>query len=330
MVGFTGGVRIGDGDAMLEASAPSPRVGLVIPSCNAGEKWPACLDAIKQQTVKPERLLVIDSASTDGTAATAVSAGFEVISILRSEFNHGGTRQWAAEYLSDCNLLVFLTQDAILASPSALENIVRCLASESVALAYGRQIPHEGASALASHARLYNYGVDTLRKDLASAASLGAKVFFCSNSFAAYDRAILLKLGGFRRDLILGEDMEFAARAVQAGYALVYCSKSLARHSHDYTSMQTLKRYFDIGVLYAMNSWLREQFGSNAGEGKRFVLSELRYLWAHDRSKIPSALLQTATKLIGYRLGLMERFLPVFVKKSLSTMPSFWTVRHYR
>jgi rhamnosyltransferase len=308
----------------LTESERVPRVGLIVPTLNAGQRWAESLKAIETQSLRPQRLLIIDSASTDQTTALAQSAGFEIVRIQRSEFNHGGTRQWGAEYLSDCSIIVFLTQDAIPATYNALAEIVRCLDDPKVAVAYGRQLPHKLATPIESHARLFNYGPQTLTKDAAAAKELGTKVFFCSNSFAAYKRSILQHLGGFRLDLILGEDMEFAARAVKSGYANVYCATAPVYHSHDYTIGQTVERYFDLGVFDDRNPWMREEFGSHSGEGLRFIASELRYLSKHAPWEIPRAMIQTAAKFIGYRLGRLERFLPVGLKRRMSMLPGYW------
>jgi rhamnosyltransferase len=313
--------RVGE---ILSSSGGGQSVGLVIPTLNAGASWTSCLEGIKNQSLKPRRLLNIDSASIDETTTLARSAGFEVIRIDRSQFNHGGTRQMAVEYLDDCNIIVFLTQDAILASRDTLAEIVRCFDDPSVAVAYGKQLPHKGATPIEAHARAFNYGPRTFRKDAAAAKQLGTKVFFCSNSFAAYRRSMLTDLGGFRSDLILGEDMEFAARAIKAGYANVYCATAPVYHSHDYTVAQIVERYFDIGVFDDMNPWMREQFGSHKGEGLRFIASELRYLVTHAPLEIPRALVQTAGKLVGYRLGRLERLLPTGIKRRLSMLPSYW------
>jgi rhamnosyltransferase len=302
----------------------APRFGLVIPTLNAGEQWNASLAAIGGQQLPPYRRLVIDSSSTDETTSLARSAGFEVIEIPRTQFNHGGTRQWAAEYLTDCEILVFLTQDAILAEPTSFGEIARCFDDPNVAVAYGRQLPHVGATPIEAHARLFNYGTATCKKSLATVAQIGAKVAFCSNSFAAYNRRILMDSGGFRDDLILGEDMEFAARAVMAGYENVYCATAVVFHSHDYTVRQTLERYFDIGVFDGRNAWLRDAFGSHRGEGLRFAKSELRFLIARAPWQIPRALLHTAAKLVGYRLGRIENAIPKSLKRLLSMQPSYW------
>lgn len=299
-------------------------VGLVVPTFNAGTRWVLCLRAISAQVPKPYRLLAIDSSSTDDTAALAAASGFETIRIEKSQFNHGGTRQRAVEYLSDCGIIVFLTQDAILAESNSIEQIVRCFDDPTVAVAYGRQMPHERATPIEAHARIFNYGPKSMRKDSAVAQVLKSKVFFCSNSFAAYRRSTMLKVGGFRDDLILGEDMEFAARAIKAGYANYYCSGAPVFHSHDYKLGEIIARYFDIGVFDDGNAWMREQFGSHKAEGMRFIRSELRYLAAHAPTQIPRALTQTAAKLVGYRLGRIERKLPIGLKRKLSMMPSYW------
>jgi rhamnosyltransferase len=67
-----------------------------------------------------------------------------------------------------------------------------------------------------------------------------------------------------------------------------------------------------------------KKFGSANGEGKRFVLSELHYLWEQDSLQIPSALIRTIMKLLGYRLGQLEELIPPGIKCKLSMHPSFW------
>src|ERR1700761_1873175 len=99
-------------------------VGLVIPTLNAGEQWIDCLNAVKIQTCQPHRLLNIDSASKDATVDIAKTYGFASMNIERREFNHGGTRQLAVNLLDDCEIVVFLTQDAILDNRDSLRNIV--------------------------------------------------------------------------------------------------------------------------------------------------------------------------------------------------------------
>lgn len=309
--------------------ASAGRFAVIIPTLNAGSRWLAALAAITEQTAVPHRKLVIDSGSTDETVALARRFGFEIKEISKAEFNHGGTRQLAVEYVSDCDLVVFLTQDAILAGRDALASLVACFSDPSIAVAYGRQLPHTHARPMEAHARLFSYTDRSQRKELREVSVLGAKAFFCSNSFAAYRRGIFLELGGFSRDLILGEDAEFAARAVLAGYSNFYCAEASVYHSHAYTAVEVLKRYFDTGVFHARNPWLQDRFGSHRGEGLNFVKSELRYLLAHAPLQIPRSFAHTVAKLIGYRLGRIERILSPPMKRKLSMTPGFWRPRNH-
>jgi rhamnosyltransferase len=308
----------------LNISNNAPRVGLVIPTLNAGAGWTACLSAISMQSLRPHRILIIDSSSTDETATLARSAGLEVVCIERSQFNHGGTRQWAAEHLADCEIIVFLTQDAIPANRNTFAEIVSAFSDPEVVIAYGRQLPHTGATPIEVHSRQFSYGEESQKKNARIAEQIGTKAYFCSNSFSAYRRASLVDLGGFRRNLILGEDMEFAARAIKAGYANLYCAAAIVYHSHGYTFIQTLRRYFDIGTFDAENSWMREQFGSHSTEGFRFVTSEIKYLIDCNAGEVPRAISLTSAKWVGYRLGRIHRMLPIKLKRRISMSHSYW------
>ena len=121
------------------------KVGLIVPTLNAGSLWESWLKAFEQQTRKPDYLLVIDSSSSDDTINLARAQGFDVQVIPKAEFNHGGTRQFGVTLLSSVDIIVFLTQDALLASPDAIEMLLAAFADEQVGAAYGRQLPHRNA-----------------------------------------------------------------------------------------------------------------------------------------------------------------------------------------
>ena len=301
------------------------RVGLVVPTLNAGEKWPAWIAAVAEQNYPLQRKLVIDSSSTDGTVELAQDQGFEVLTIFRAEFNHGATRQMAAEYLSDCELVVFLTQDAILAQQDAIEKLVSVFKNTDVSLSYGRQLPHLDAQLIGAHARLFNYGAQSRLKERADIPNLGIKTTFCSDSFACYRREDLLAIGGFKSDLIFGEDAHIAARLVLKNKKIAYVAEALVYHSHDYTFAQDFKRYFDIGVFHAREAEIFSQFGNVSGEGLRFVKSELRYVCQKRQFLlIFSVIIRTFAKYVAYKIGRYERLLPLSLKRFLSMNRGYW------
>lgn len=299
------------------------KVSVCIPTLNPGKNIEDLLSIKKNQGDVAGKFLIIDSESDDGSLARLVDAGFLLHRISRKEFNHGGTRELARKLVA-AEIVVFMTQDAILADPLSLQRLVDAFADPQVGAAYGRQLPALDASPIAAHARLFNYpstGRVVSREDI---PQLGVKTAFLSNSFAAYRTEALQAVGGFPRDVIFGEDTCVAARMLQAGWKIAYCAEAACYHSHNYTFAKEFQRYFDIGVLHAREAWYLQVLGGAEGEGKRFVGSELRYLRKHAPAAIPAALLRSACKLLGYRLGRLERYLPRWVKLACSMNRGFW------
>ena len=301
------------------------RVGLIVPTLNAGARWQDWLNRANQQSLIPARKLAIDSSSSDGTPTLARAAGFEVVSIARSDFNHGGTRQKAVDLLDDCDIVVFLTQDALLASADALSRLVAAFDEPDVAVAYGRQLPHEDAAPIGAHARLFNYPANGLKKTLADVPRLGIKTAFCSNSFAAYRRSDLLAIGGFAANVIFGEDAHASTRLLLTRKAVCYVAEAQVYHSHDYTFAEDFRRYFDIGVFHARERWMIDALGPAEGEGFRFIRSEATYLLKNAPWLLPSALARAALKYTAYQLGRRERMLSPNRKRKLSLNRAFWS-----
>ncbi|MCH9741606.1 MAG: glycosyltransferase [Proteobacteria bacterium] len=300
-------------------------VNCIIPTYEAGASWSQAIEALQQQTaLTSEQVFVIDSSSNDNTVLLSKQAGFRVHVIPSTEFNHGGTRQLAVNLLHNSDIVVFLTQDALLASKDAIQKLVAVFDDAQVGCAYGRQLPHADASVFASHARLFNYGKVSYIRTLSDVPSHGIKTAFLSNSFAAYRMSALKIVGGFPGDLILAEDMVVAARMLQANYKVAYVADACVYHSHNYTPAQEFKRYFDIGVLHAREPWLLQTFGKPTGEGRRFVLSEWRYVLKCAPWLLPLSVINTAMKWLGYSLGKKEYRLPLSVKRHLSMVKGYW------
>lgn len=302
------------------------RTALIIPTRNAGPYLDRLLPALARQTLQPDEFLVVDSQSTDNTVERLRAAGARVEVIAASSFNHGGTRRWASQQI-DADILIYLTQDAIPSDSLSFAKIKEeLLSSADIGVAYGRQLPHPNAGLLAKQARCFNYPDQSRTKRLNDAAELGIKTCFSSDSFAAYQHSALLAVGGFPQDVIGSEDAYVAARLLLAGFAVRYAASACVEHSHDYHVMEEFRRYFDIGTFYGREAWIGRTFGQAGGEGKRFVLAELRALRdAGALHRAPEVLIRNAFKLLGYRLGKAERFLCPALKQRLSMFPSYWT-----
>jgi rhamnosyltransferase len=224
----------------------------------------------------------------------------------------------------DADILVFLTQDAELASGDAIAYLCKVFDDPEVGAAYGRQLPRREAGAIEAHARLFNYPAASQMKSAKSQETIGFKSLFFSNSFGAYRRAALQAVGGFPEDVIFGEDTVTVAHLLQHGWKIAYVADAAVLHSHGYSISQEFRRYFDIGVLHSREAATFAPFGKVSGEGKKFVKSEMAFVSRRAPHLLLSAWLRTALKLVGYRLGRKEQLMPRVLKRRVSLSPSFW------
>lgn len=300
------------------------KFGVIIPVLNAMPWVQRQVEAIHAQSAKPSKIIVIDSSSTDGSDQVYRDAGFEVISIDRSDFDHGGTRQFGISKLSDCDFAILLTQDAIPADAHAFERILSAFADAQVGVVYGRQLPREGSGAIEAHARLFNYPDQSRRDDKSSLASRGVRAGFCSNSFSAYRLKALEAIGGMPVNCIFGEDAIVSIRLMQAGWSKYYSADAQVFHSHSYGVAEEFRRSFDVGVLHASASEMNVGGAGTDKEGFAFVSSELKYLSKRAPLLIPAALVRTCVKYSGYKLGKSFDKLPKNMLPLVSLNRRFW------
>lgn len=274
-----------------------------IPTLNARDRWFDFSAALKSQAARPNEVIIIDSESEDGTAELAEDDGFRVVRIARQNFRHGATRQLAVEMTAGSEVLVYLTQDALLASQDTISTLLRAFENSEVGAAYGRQLPRKEAGPIETHARLFNYSPVSELHSASSIPTLGFKTIFFSNSFGAYRRSALQAVGGFPLDVNFGEDTVVTAKLVLKGWKIAYVAEAEVFHSHDYTWRQEFERYKYVGELHAEHAWMLREFGGASGEGLRFMTSEIALVAKQAPWKLPSVMLRSGAKFLGYKIG---------------------------
>ena len=106
--------------------APSPSVAVVIPARNEAARLPLLLDSLLRQTRAPDRIVVVDDGSSDGTGTIARTfAGVEVVDAPPVPEGWTG-KSWACDTGARAvaaDVLVFLDADVVLAD-DALESVL--------------------------------------------------------------------------------------------------------------------------------------------------------------------------------------------------------------
>lgn len=288
---------------------------VIIPIYNAEKYLPALtklLNDLYGSAFSSVSVLFIDSNSID-RSKELLSPELELVAIAPETFDHGGTRS-LAKSLCDGDIVIYLTQDALPLSAEDVLRLVSVFEDESIGAAYGRQLPYEETNLFGKHLREFNYTDQSYVRSFDDKFKYGVKTAFLSNSFAAYRRSVMDKIGWFKDGLILGEDTYVGAKLLQAGYKLAYVADAQVYHSHSYTVLEEFKRYFDIGVFHQMEHWIIDDFGKPEGEGMRYIRSEFKYLMNHKAYQlIPEFFVRNAMKFVGYKLG-----------KNYSKLPRRW------
>jgi rhamnosyltransferase len=278
-------------------------ITVVIPTRNAGPMFQRLLDGLQKQTLKPAQIIVVDSESTDKTPEFARSRNCKVITTKISDFDHGTTRNLAMAEVSS-EFVVFLTQDAIPADENMIAELIRPMQADSnIAICYGRQLPRPDAWPLERFAREFNYPDESILKTKNDIERLGIKTFFCSNSCSAIRRSIFNKLGGFKNNVIVNEDMLFAAKAIFQDYSVYYSATARVCHSHSYSLRQTFKRYFNIGRFFADNKEILKHTGLK-GYGGNMLKSGVKIFCENKMPYYIAALLfELAVKATACKFG---------------------------
>ncbi len=297
------------------------KTSVIIPTLNAAHHIERLTASLLSQTVVPLEIIIIDSSSEDDTVTIAEGLGCRTLVIKRDQFNHGSTRNLAARHARG-EILIFMTQDAIPIDTRLIEYLTGPLDEPGLAATFARQIPDQEASQIERFSRSYNYPDTPVTKSRNDLDMLGIKTFYFSNVCSAVKRRIFFEAGGFP-DIIMNEDMILASRFILRGYKVFYQAKAGVSHSHSYTLMEQLRRYFDIGITLRDHDIL--QYSRPTGEGKRFIIQGVKYfskrgilIWL-----IPF-LIDALFRYTGYYLGIHYRRIPKKLWKGLSMHPFYF------
>ena len=218
-------------DALLEAGRRAGAdqlasgrftVTVIVPAYNEEDGIRDTLDALMQQTHRPERIIVVDDCSQDNTGPVAREYGVEV---LRPPHNLGSKARAQNYALPSCatDLVLPVDADTILA-PDYVERIKRPFVDPRVVIAAGnvqtkvtRTVTERGRSIE------YLYGFHFYRPIQNRA---GAPVV-CSGCCSAFRREVLVASGGFPERTIV-EDFDWTATQQIAGNKAVYVAAAEA------------------------------------------------------------------------------------------------------
>ena len=304
-------------------------VDVIIPTYKPDQKFLKLMKMLKKQTVAINQIIIINTEEIylkrliDGTDFFQMYPNTIIFHQSKREFDHGKTRNLGASK-SKSNFFVCMTQDAVPNNEYVLEQLLKALSQEKVAVAYARQLASDDSTEVEKFTRIFNYPATSVLKAASDLPDLGIKTFFCSNVCAAYDRAVFEKLGRFVNNTIFNEDMIFAGKAVKAGYKIAYVAEAQVIHSHHYSHKEQFRRNFDLGVSQYDNPQVFAGISSQS-EGIKMVKLTAKHLKNTGNSRyILNMLIDSAYKLLGYKCGFHYSKIPKRLILRWTMNPQYW------
>lgn len=299
-------------------------VDVLIPTYKPDQKCVQLVRSLLKQSVAVHRIYLIDTdTGIFPEELYGISDRVLIHRILPEVFDHGGTRNLGAE-LSDAEILVYMTQDAVPADEYLIERLVEGFEEERVGAVYARQLPSEDCQLIERYTRGFNYPKTSRLKSAEDLPVLGIKTYFCSNVCAAYRRDVYAQMGGFVKKTIFNEDMILAGKMIQNGWSIYYAADAKVIHSHNYNCRQQFHRNFDLAVSQADHPEIFEGVPSE-GEGLRLVKDTAVYLIKIKKPwLILSLVWKSGFKYLGYQLGKHYKKLPRWLVLKCTMNPRYW------
>ncbi len=239
---------------------PRADVSVVIVNWNAARFLPQCLKALQQQTLQPERIIVVDNASTDQSCE--LIASYPEVELMALEDNVGFA-QANNLAVSRCKTkwVALLNPDAF-PRESWLENLLRqTYVSQNIAALGSLQLMagHPGVvdgdgDAMHVSGLVWRRGYGCQGDMPGGAQRIVKSVFSVCAAAALYRRDAWVRVGGFDDDFFCYiEDVDLGFRLRLAGFEAVQVTDAIVTHVG---SALTGGRRSDFSVYYGQRNLL--------------------------------------------------------------------------
>ncbi|GGM04521.1 glycosyltransferase family 2 protein [Dactylosporangium sucinum] len=179
------------------------KVSVVIPNYNYGKTLGACLRSVRQQTLQPIEVIVVDDCSTDDSVRIAEAAGATVV---RHAVNRGVSAARNTGVAASRGDVVFFVDSDVALAPEAIEEAVRLLAAEPDC---GCVFGVYGPEPLIDDGPVERHRVLHLHFALTRQVGRTETAVF---ALAAMPRRVFDEIGGFDERLRSAEDDEYSER----------------------------------------------------------------------------------------------------------------------
>jgi GT2 family glycosyltransferase len=220
----------------VEAQGDGADVAVLVVNYNSGGMLARCLEALERQTTRDFHAVVVDNASSDGSAE-GVEERFSNVTLVRAGANLGfaAGNNLALRHAGGARWIALLNPDAF-AEPGWLESFVAAAEAAPTFSFFGcRMLLADSPQFLDGTGDAYHVSGASWRRDHGVAAARGVKepgvIFAPCAAAALYSRAALEEVGGFdERYFCYHEDVDLAFRLRLRGHRCWYVPQAVVHH----------------------------------------------------------------------------------------------------
>ncbi|HEY7120700.1 MAG TPA: glycosyltransferase family 2 protein [Tepidisphaeraceae bacterium] len=230
-----------------EPRNPAPRVSVGILTRNAGALFARVIDALaKQRTDWPFEIVVLDSASKDGTDKYAESRGCRVIPYRPAQFRFGTARDTLFE---NCRgqAIVTISQDVVPGDQTWLAKMVAPILDGRADATVGEQRPAPG-----EYAFYWDYNGSWMRSVAIRFDQAFGRIAISGSNLAlrrsTWER---LRFG----DVEAIEDRVMQVKLFKSGCKMLQVRDAVSLHGHDYSWKQLNDRFGSFAMGWAELGW---------------------------------------------------------------------------
>ncbi|MFS4582233.1 glycosyltransferase [Phaeobacter sp. C3_T13_0] len=242
------------------AAEAQPYVDAVIIGRNEGARLLACLRSLQDQV---RQVIYVDSGSSDGSAAAAEAMGVKVISLdMNERFTAARARNAGLAHLDgDCAYVQLVDGDCEVVPGWVATATARLDADPQLAVVCGRRRERHPEASV--YNQLCDYEWDT---PVGPAKACGGDALMRLRA--------LQEVGGYRNDLIAGEEPELCLRLARAGWSIWRVEAEMTLHDAQMTRFaQWWQRSRRAGFAFAEGAALH-----GAGPERHWVAETQRAL----------------------------------------------------
>ncbi len=277
------------------------RFDVVIVSFNTRDLLRDCLTALEADPGVPFRAIVVDNASSDGSA-DMVRQEFPKARVLPLDRNlgfAGGTNRGLAE--SDAPYILLLNSDTRM-RPGALAKMAGCFEQDPRAgLVAARLLNADGSWQPSCVPARFPWSYQSPQR--------AERLLWASGAALAIRQECLLAVGGLDEEFFYtGEDCDWGLRVRRAGWRVAFCPEAEVVHLGA-ASRRHVPRQCAEGVHFGRQHFYAKHFGSlglayarlhssveltgvalkGRGSDRQFALGLLRRTWAYAPRRSPRA-----------------------------------------